>query len=155
MFCHPNNPPTTSPQWIPCVTPIISTTPFCMLLPENIFDIRVLDNQNNPITDEPIVGSADGTTIENLQPGTYTVKEIEGSNNDQLRDSPFANNQCAERGFPDGGFYRNLDQFISYDAICYEYEDEQGIDCSEITLAAGEQKTCIVKNYIINGKNFR
>ena len=35
--------------------------------------------------------------------------------------------------------------------ICFEYEDEQGNDCSTVTLAAGEEKTCTVKNYILSG----
>ena len=52
-------------------------TPFCMDLNEKIFDIEVLDNQNIPQTDlSSFKGSADGTTIANLEPGTYTVKEI-------------------------------------------------------------------------------
>lgn len=32
--------------------------------------------------------------------------------------------------------------------ICIEYEDVQNNDCSTVTLAAGEDKTCTVKNYI-------
>ena len=34
---------------------------------------------------------------------------------------------------------------------CFEYEDEQGNDCSTLTLAAGENKLCTVKNYISSG----
>jgi len=33
---------------------------------------------------------------------------------------------------------------ILYAPICFEYEDEQGNDCCTITLAAGEERTCIV-----------
>lgn len=35
--------------------------------------------------------------------------------------------------------------------ICIEYEDEQGLDCNTITLAAGEEKTCTVKNCMLSG----
>jgi hypothetical protein len=28
---------------------------------------------------------------------------------------------------------------ITYREVCFEYEDEQGNDCSNITLAAGEE----------------
>ena len=30
--------------------------------------------------------------------------------------------------------------------ICFEYVDEQENDCSTTTLAAGEERTCIIKN---------
>jgi len=43
--------------------------------------------------------------------------------------------------------YTNADPDRRY-IICIEYEDEQGNDCSTLTLAAGEDKTCTVKNYI-------
>jgi hypothetical protein len=117
-------------------------------LPENIFDIEVLDDQNNPI--QQFVGSEQGTTIQNLQPGTYTVNEIKHVNNiNQLGVSSNAEEGCINAGFPDGGSLANTTTGISYD-ICFEYEDEQGNDCSTITLAAGEERTCIVKNYIRN-----
>jgi hypothetical protein len=49
-------------------------------------------------------------------------------------------------GFPDGGFLQTAE--VQYSDLCFEYEDEQGNDCSMTTIAAGEEKTCIVKNYI-------
>ena len=69
--------PNNSDQWINCNDASISGTPFCDALNEDSFDIAVLDNLNNPQTDpSPFEGSAVGTTITNLQPGTYTVNEI-------------------------------------------------------------------------------
>jgi hypothetical protein len=51
-------------------------------------------------------------------------------------------------GFPDGGQVINTTSNTNYAGLCFEYEDEQGNDCSTITLAAGEERTCTVKNYI-------
>ena len=68
-----------SSEWLNCNTnPTISGTIFCQSLPESIFDIEVLDDQNNQI--QKFVGSEQGTTIQNLEPGTYTVNEIENPN---------------------------------------------------------------------------
>ena len=50
-------------------------------------------------------------------------------------------------------FYTNQNAGIDY-YICFEYEDEQGNDCSTITLAAGESRPCTVKNYIHQGDDF-
>ena len=60
---------------------------FCTALNVNLFDIEVLDSQNNPVV-EAFEGSTAGTTIPHLQPGTYTINEIESStsNRDQLGD---------------------------------------------------------------------
>ena len=43
---------------------------FCQPLPESIFDIRVLDDQNNQI--QQFEGSEQGTTIQNLEPDIYS-----------------------------------------------------------------------------------
>jgi hypothetical protein len=52
-------------------------------------------------------------------------------------------------GFPDGGrLDHNLIQSTNIYHICFKYEDEQGNDCSTLTLATGEEKTCTVKNYM-------
>jgi Prealbumin-like fold domain len=114
-----------------------------------VFLIEVLDEQNNQI--QQFVGSEQGTTIPNLQPGTYTVNEIEqpeGNFDNQLADDLTTNVRCSNQEFPDGGRVLNSTTSLVYD-ICFEYEDEQGNDCSTITLAAGESRTCTVKNYII------
>ena len=138
-----------SSGWLDCNTNSnISGSVFCQSLPENIFDIEVLDDQNTPI--QQFVGSEQGTTIENLEPGTYTVNEIEHlSNINQLGENVIAEGECINlAGFPDGGIVINSTANIVYAPICFEYEDEQGNDCNTITLAAGEERTCIVKNYI-------
>ena len=140
-----NNP---SAPWINCnnnINPDFNR--FCQSLPESIFDIEVLDDQNNQI--QQFVGSEQGTTIQNLQPGTYTVNEIEHlSGNDQLIENPPNEALCTSAGFPDGGVVFNSTATIIYAPLCFEYEDEQGNNCNTITLAAGESRTCIVKNYI-------
>jgi hypothetical protein len=46
-------------------------------------------------------------------------------------------------GFTGAVVLFNKTASINY-AICFEYEDEQGNDCCTITLAAGEERTCIV-----------
>ena len=135
-----------SPEWLDCNNPNISGSIFCQSLPESIFDIEVLDDQNIPI--QQFEGSEQGTTIQNLEPGTYTVNEIKHlANVDQLGENVIAEAECISAGFPDGGVLVNLTTSLVFD-ICFEYEDEQGNDCSTITLAAGEERTCIVKNYI-------
>ena len=116
---------------------------------ENSFDIEVL-NASNDQRIAQFEGSAVGKPISNLQPGTYTVNEIEQPTevaNDQLADSPTVNIRCAVLEFPDGGNFVSTTARLLYN-ICFEYEDQQGNDCSTITLAAGEEKTCIVKNYL-------
>ena len=135
-----------SSEWLDCNNTNISGSRFCQSLPESIFDIEVLDDQNTLI--QEFVGSEQGTTIQNLQPGTYTVNEIEHlSGNDQLTEYPFTEQACISAGFTDGGELINSTASIGY-SICFEYEDEQGNDCSTITLAVGEERTCTVKNYI-------
>jgi hypothetical protein len=139
----------SSAPWLDCNTnPAISGTIFCQSLSESIFDIEVLDDQNNQI--QEFVGSEEGTTIENLEPGTYTVNEIKNPTFalNQLFDNPSLEEACINlNGFSDGGELFNSTSSINFD-ICFEYEDEQGNDCSTITLAAGEERTCTVKNYI-------
>ena len=55
-----------SPEWISCDDSAISNTVFCQELTENLFDIEVLDDQNNQIAQ--FEGSAEGEIIENLEP---------------------------------------------------------------------------------------
>lgn len=139
-----------SPQWISCNDIAISGTPFCRSLNENSFDIEVLDGSNNQQINQ-FEGSAVGTTIPNLQPGTYTVNEIEdptGNFTNQLAESADANTDCVNAGFAEGGSFSNNTITTFYRFLCFEYEDEQGNNCNSITLGAGEQKTCTVKNYI-------
>jgi hypothetical protein len=138
-------------RWIQCDEIPPSGRSFCDALPENIFDIRILDDQNIPIT-EPFQGSPIGTTIENLEPGTYTVEEIKHPTPDnQLGESSGGATICMNVArFTDGGQVniQNEEQ-ISYSPLCFEYEEgEQRNNCNTITLAAGESRTCTVKNYI-------
>jgi len=138
-----------SPDWLPCIGSSISSSIYCQGLPPNLFDIEVLDNQNTQI--QQFEGSTAGTTIQNLQPGTYTVKEIKHTDaTNQLGVEDLAQQACTETtaGFSDGGLLSNTVALIVYSPLCFEYEDEQGNDCSTVTLAAGEHKTCTVKNYI-------
>ena len=71
---------------------------------------------------------------------------------DQLRENMDAEINCASFGFPDGGTFFYDPLAINYRNICFEYEDQprnaQGNNCNTITLAAGEHRTCTVKNYI-------
>lgn len=60
--------------------------------------------------------------------------------------NPESEQECVGTGFTDGGSLFTTN--VRYTTICFEYVDEQNNDCSEITLAAGDEKTCIVKNYI-------
>ena len=118
-------------------------------LPENLFDIQVFGPQNNLIYE--YVAPEDGITFDNLQPGLYTVKEIKHDDNvNRLGIDANVEAKCKGLGFTDGGFLHNLNAEIE-SKICFEYvegEDEQRSDCSTITLAAGESRTCTVKNYI-------
>ena len=136
----------TDTAWLPCINSVISNYLACLGLPPSLFDIEVLDNQGNQL--QQFEGSTQGTTIENLQPGTYTVNEIKyPSNINQLGESLNDETTCGVLGFDDGGTLENTNAAFNY-IICIEYEDEQGNDCKTLTLAAGEEKTCTVKNYI-------
>jgi hypothetical protein len=133
--------------WLSCTDPTISNSLPCQGLPTNLFDIEVLDNQNNLI--QQFEGSAQGTTIENLEPGTYIVNETKApfSTDNQLYEDAFVQQACIDAGFTGGGALFNSGANIVYQ-ICFEYEDEQDNDCSTVAMAAEEEKTCIVKNYI-------
>jgi hypothetical protein len=136
------------PGWLLCTDPVISNSEFCQAISANLFDIEVLDDQNSQI--EQFEGSAQGTTIQNLQPGTYTVNEIKHTSSEgQLGTENDVTQACTAAGFTDGGLLitPGTEGDILY-TICFEYEDEQGNDCSAVTLAEGEAKTCIVKNYL-------
>ena len=138
-----------SPAWLDCNTnPTISGTIFCQSLPESIFDIEVLDDQNTQI--QEFVGSEQGTIIQNLEPGTYTVNEIKVDGNlNELGIVQEVEDACVNLGgFSDGGDLFNTASNVFYRFICFEYVDEQGNDCSTIAIAAGEERTCTVKNYI-------
>src|SRR5574339_994428 len=141
-----------STLWLPFINSPINNTAFCRSLPASIFDIEVLDHQNSQI--HQFVGSAQGTTIQNLQPGTYTVNEIKHfdacSTINQLAVDTVAETACNSVSFLQGERLANktaVTDDINYQ-ICIEYEDVQNNDCSTLTLAAGEDKTCTVKNYI-------
>jgi hypothetical protein len=142
------NYPNDSPAWLDCNdNPTTRDTTFCQSLPESIFDIEVLDDQNNQI--QQFEGSVQGTTIQDLEPGTYTVNEIiHPTINNQLGENLSVAGACEfSLGFSGGGQVLNTTTNVLY-SICFEYEDEQGNDCNTITLAAGESRTCTVKNYI-------
>ena len=141
----------SSDDWIQCTDPPIRDTVFCTALPANFFDIEVLDDQNHQIAQ--IEGSAEGETIENLEPSTYTVNEIIRTAGDgQLVEGEGVQQFCMRLGFAGGGVLHSSQADVSYE-ICFEYEDEQGNDCRTITLAAEEQRTCTVKNYISSGSD--
>ena len=99
--------------WLDCNTNSkISDTIYCLSLPESIFDIEVLDDQNSQI--QQFEGSEQGTTIPNLQPGTYTVNEIEqseGNFDNQLADDFTKNVRCSDQEFPDGGLLIRLHHY--------------------------------------------
>jgi hypothetical protein len=129
----------SSEPWLDCNNSSISNTIVCQSSPVNFFDIEIFDDQDTQI--QQFKGSAEGTTIQNLEPGTYTVNEIKfNTDTNELGESPTAERNCASGGFPDGGNLYNSTRGIIYSAICFKYEDEQGNDCSTITLAAGEEK---------------
>jgi hypothetical protein len=136
-----------SEEWLDCNNSVISDTIFCQSLPESIFDIEVLDEQDTQT--QEFEGSTEGTTIQNLEPGTYTVNEIIYPQPavDRLSVNAGIANECVRLGFDNGGELFNSTSNTIY-IICLEYEDEQGNDCNTITLAAGESRTCIVKDYI-------
>jgi hypothetical protein len=136
-----------SPLWLNCNNPYIIDSIFCQSLPESIFDIQVLDSQNTQI--QQFEGSIQGTTIQNLEPGTYLINEINtGSAMDELGGDPSVLLACGFAEFAEGGLLFNSTASLFYNYICLKYEDEQGNDCSTIRLAAGEESICTVKNYI-------
>lgn len=139
-----------SPDWLSCDDTPIDTTPFCLSLPEDIFDIEVLVDHNNPV--QEFNGSQVGTTIPDLVPDTYTVNEIRHQTNiNQLGEDETIQQDCVTRaGFDGGGdLVNDTNPLVGY-GICFEYEDEQGNDCTTNIIASGEEKICIVKNYIRN-----
>ena len=138
-----------SPFWLPCTDPSISSTPFCQNLPPNLFDIEVLGEI------QQFEGSTAGTTIQNFQTDTFRVNEIVNRthNTNQLGGS-LNNDFCIGLGFEGGASLFNSNSATSYNAICFEYEDEQGNDCNPITIRAGEEKTCTVKNHIAFAQQF-
>jgi hypothetical protein len=147
-----------SGSWRNCNNILYSNHILCKPLPEDIFDIKVLDDQNDPQTDPSYFqGSPTGKIIENLEPGTYTVEEIKHpmSNINELGEDSEVEGDCIITGFDGGGKLdnSNSNSHIFY-KICFEYEDEEGMDCSTISLAAGEEKTCIVKNYMLFAQQF-
>jgi hypothetical protein len=138
-----------SPEWLDCNNSNITTSIFCQSLPESIFDIEV--NASNGQQISQFEGSTEGTTIQNLEPGTYTVNEIKNPTFavEQLIEDADAEQACVNvAGFSDGGELQKGNFVIVYREICFEYVDELGNDCNNITLAAGEHRTCTVKNYI-------
>jgi hypothetical protein len=143
-----------STGWLDCNNLLsFANAIFCQSLPENLFDIQVNASNTQQITQ--FEGSEEGITVPNLQPGTYVVNEIKhDSNVNQLGVDTNAEDACVNlAGFTDGGNLTTTSD-VRYNNICIEYEDEQGSDCSEITLAAGEERTCIVKNYIRLAQDF-
>jgi hypothetical protein len=142
-----------SPDWRLCNSFPINNTLLCNILTEDRFDIEVLDEQDNQIG--LFEGSVEGTSIDNLEPGTYRVNEIERpSGFDELVSDPDVEAACINNGFTDGGSIVFSGGFV-YE-ICFEYEDEQGNDCNTITLPATEEEnTCTVKNYILFGGELR
>jgi len=143
-----------SQEWLSCNDPTISNTVFCRALPENLFDIEVLDQANR--LGPPITGSQQGTTIPNLEPGIYTINEIKHQSGiNQLVEDADVELSCVNDGFAGGGSLKgsgssNNDEVLFDFDICFEYEDEKGNDCSMTTIKTNEDKTCIVKNYIKN-----
>jgi len=150
--------PDGDPKWTLCDDLVENNVPntdiFCApnLLQEDEFDIEVSDD-SAMLIDPPgqFKGSTEGKMIMDLEPGTYNVQEIKHGNSDnQLGANPPTESNCrAAFSFDDGGVFANNedDGQIVY-TLCFEYEDENGEDCSSIDLQAGDDKTCTVKNYI-------
>ena len=137
------------PAWLPCIGSEISNTPLCQNLPPNLFDIEVLGEI------QQFEGSTAGTTIQDFQTDTFIVNEIvhQGFANQQLNFGLFENRDCQQLGFDGGGRLSNMNtQTDTFYTICFEYEDEQGNDCNPITIGAGEEKTCTVKNHILSAQ---
>lgn len=70
------------------------------------------------------------------------------SNVNQLEVDDVVEENCDVAGFPDGGPLSNQNEDIEYRFLCFEYEDEIENNCTTMTLAAGEDKTWTMKNYI-------
>jgi len=142
-----------SEQWLSCDNPNDFDHPdFCVVLGQNLdlFDIEVRDAQDNIV--QEFTGSQDGTTIPDLVPGTYTVNEIvhEEFAPNELSTSPSTADCTNNQEFVSGGnLFIIPPGTIVYTQICFQFQDEQGNNCSTTTIAAGETKTCIVKNYIV------
>ena len=138
-------------NWLLCDDIVANV--FCNSLQENEFDIEVSDSNNNLINPPgQFEGSIDGTMIMDLEPGTYNVTEVRHSGSGNVLGVD--NGQtivCINAGFVNGGFFFNTQPLSDYQ-ICFEYEDENGNDCSLIDLEAGDDKTCTVKNYIHLGR---
>ena len=148
--------PDDDPNWILCDDLVANNVEFadivCNPLQENEFDIEVSDNDDVLINPPgQFEGSTEGTMIMDLEQGTYNVQEIKYGNSDnQLGDNPPTESNCINAfSFDDGGVFANNEnaEQIIY-TICFEYEDENGDDCSSIDLQEGDNKTCTVKNHI-------
>jgi len=142
-----------SPEWISCADSAISDSEACQNIEEGFFDIEVLDGHNTQV--QQFTGSTQGTTIKGIEQGTYAINEIihpiiNDIPLDQLNEGTGTSDYCKNRGFADGG---NMDTALSYYVICFEYEDEQGNDCSQTTVNEGEDRVCTVKNYIVYSDN--
>ena len=145
-----------SPDWFLCEDLDFIPSLACGRVPEVRFQIEVLDDQNIPVTFtffDFITGDREGTITE---PGLYKVNELKNPPTPiPFHEFPNVKGECESLGFPDGRFLTVGDSLTPRGDyyICIEYEDEQGNDCSTISLAAGETRTCIVKNYINFGFN--
>ena len=104
-----------STDWLPCTNPEISNFTFitiCKKLTDNLnlLDIEVLDSQDIQL--EKFEASAQGTTVQNLQAGTYGVKEIKDPSIffpvNVLYVAAQTEEDCLNNGFSDGG-----DMFIN------------------------------------------
>ena len=144
------------PEWTLCDDLVANNVEFadlfCNPLQENEFDIEVSDS-NNVLINPPgqFEGSTEGTMIMDLEPGTYNVQEIKHDTDDnQLGLNVNTENNCRDALlFDDGGVFANNEDDVEINyTICFEYEDENGEDCSSIDLQEGDNKTCTVKNYI-------
>jgi len=79
----------------------------------------------------------------------YAIHEIKHpSNVNELDEDRSTFEVYTNAGFTDGNNLHDLNTNTLYGSICFEYEDEQEIDCSKTTVNEGETKVCIVKNYI-------
>ena len=112
----------TDPDWLSCTNSVITDTVFCQRLPANLFVIEVLDDQSNQI--QQFEESLQGTTIQNLQTGTYIVNETKvpvgpPTPVNQLFESS-AQQTCIGLGFDGGGsLFTNTPDRVFYN-ICFE-----------------------------------
>ena len=148
-------------DWMLCADLVNNNVPnagtICNPLQENEFDIEVSDSDNNLIYPPcQFEGSTEGTMIMDLEPGTYNVNEIvhDDSNNNQLGKDLNTAGQCMTNSFVEGGIFIDQASGNNFYRICFEYEDENGNDCSSIDLQAGDDKTCTVKNYNLVGLDY-